>query len=114
MVQRDVFRGFNGTNREIPQNLGSDAIGEPRGFATLLETARANHWGIGTVSLVARFNHPKEGIPSFFMCWEYTEDGKWQFESAKARNGQPLNHRDCLAVIKQPEYLLPEEPDNGR
>lgn len=100
-----------GTSRGIPEDLGTPGFGVPRGFDSLLALAHEHDWRVGCISLVARFNHPRDGIPPFFMEWEYLSDGKWQFQSAKARNGQRLNSIDCKSVIKQPEYLLKEDPN---
>lgn len=81
----------------------------PRSPASILKAARESEWGFGPISLVFRFNHPAS--EPFFVCWMYDlPSGKWRFDSARARNGQPLNINDVRTVLEYPDALLPEDP----
>lgn len=86
----------------------------PRGPKSLLTKALDSSWRVGVVSLAIRFNHAEvDGmkIPPFYAVWHYdTEGKKWFFDSARAANGQPLNARDCTAVLQEPLFLLPSDP----
>lgn len=96
----------------IAAELDNGPTGKP---LKILEAAIANGWYENPFhSFVIRLD--RDDAQPIFARWDVgvTASGKisYRFQGARAKNGQPMNFSDLLAVLEEPRLLLAEPPED--
>lgn len=103
MLIHEQYPPYAKASPEGPWNGIEDVApdGLPRSPKGILKLAQQHGWGFGPITLVMRINHPRLGIPPFFLRWDYhIASGKWNFAESYDLERNRMNYPGVKLAIE--------------